>query len=58
MCTPAGQIQLYLDLEDVSFADSAGIAFLKELRDKGVGLSHVSPFLTELFKNDSSSDGS
>ena len=52
------QIQLYLDLEDISFADSAGIALLKELRDQGVALSRVSPFLTELFKNDSSPDGS
>ena len=56
--TDPDQIQLYLDLEDISFADSAGIALLKELRDQGVALSRVSPFLTELFKNDSSPDGS
>ena len=56
--TDRDQIQLYLDLEDVSFADAAGVACLKELRDQGVGLSRVSPFLTELFKNDSSPDGS
>ena len=55
--TDPDQIQLYLDLEDISFADSAGIALLKELRDQGVALSRVSPFLTELFKNDSSPDG-
>jgi hypothetical protein len=50
-------IQLHLELEDVSFADAAGIAFLKELREEGVGLYHVSPFLTELFKNESLPDG-
>jgi hypothetical protein len=50
-------VQLFLELEDVSFADDAGVACLKELRDEGVGLSHVSPFLTELFKNDSAPDG-
>jgi hypothetical protein len=51
-------VQLHLELADVSFADAAGIAILKELRDQGVGLSHASPFLTELFKNGSSPDGS
>jgi ABC-type transporter Mla MlaB component len=56
--TGPDQIQLHLELEDVSFADSAGVAFLRELRDQGVGLLHVSPFLNELFENDSSPDGS
>jgi hypothetical protein len=51
-------IQVYLELEDVSFADAPGIAYLKELRDQGVGLLRVSPFLTELFKNDPTPDGS
>jgi len=50
-------IQLCLELEDVSFADAAGVAYLQELREKGVGLLRVSPFLTELFKNDSLPDG-
>jgi len=45
-------VQLYLELDDVSFADEAGVAFLRKLRDQGVALSHASPFLTELFKND------
>lgn len=52
------RVQLSLEIEDVSFADAAGVAFLKELRDRGVGISHASPFLTELFKNDSSPNGS
>jgi len=43
-------IQLRLELEDVSFVDDAGIACLKELRDQGVGLCQVSPFLRELFQ--------
>ena len=49
-------VQVILELEDVSFADAAGVACLKELQEQGVGLFRVSPFLTELFKNDSSSD--
>jgi ABC-type transporter Mla MlaB component len=56
--TGGAPVQLCLELEDVSFADAAGVAFLKELRDQGVGISHASPFLTELFKNDSSPDES
>lgn len=51
--TGADHIQLCLKLEDVTFADAAGVALLRELRDKGAALSHASPFLTELFKNDS-----
>jgi hypothetical protein len=47
---PSDPIQLHLELEDVSFADAAGIAYLKELRDQGVGLYHVSPFLREMFQ--------
>jgi ABC-type transporter Mla MlaB component len=50
-------VHLCLELEDVSYADAAGVACLKELREKGIGLFRVSPFLTELFKNDSSPDG-
>jgi hypothetical protein len=56
--TSPDPVQLYLELEDVSFADAAGVAYLKELREQGVGFLQVSPFLTELFKNDSSPDES
>jgi hypothetical protein len=49
-------VQLYLELEDVSFADAAGVACLEELREQGVGFSRISPFLTELFKHDFSPD--
>ena len=45
-------VHLCLELENVSFADDAGVACLNELRERGVALSHASPFLTELFKND------
>ena len=56
--TAPHQVQLHLELEDASFADAAGVACIKELREHGVRLLRVSPFLTELFKNDSSPDGS
>ena len=49
--------RLQLDLEDVHYADCAGVIYLKELREQGVGLLCVSPFLAELFKNDSLPDG-
>jgi ABC-type transporter Mla MlaB component len=32
------EVQLSLELADVSFADAAGIVLLKELRSRGVGL--------------------
>lgn len=50
-------IRLVLDLEDVSFVDAAGVAYLKELKEQGVVLSGASPFLAELFKSDLSPDG-
>ena len=50
-------VQLCLELEDVSFADMAGVAFLRELQAQGVALSHASPFVREL-KNESTRDGS
>jgi len=46
--------KLQLDLEDAGFVDAAGVAYLKELQAQGAGLIRVSPFLMELFKNDSS----
>jgi len=46
--------QLNLELEDVGFVDAEGVAYLKQLRAQGAGLFRVSPFLKELFKNDSS----
>ena len=32
------EVQLSLELADISFADAAGIALLRELRNRGVGL--------------------
>jgi len=51
-------VPLQLELEDISFADAEGVAYLNELRERGVRFFQVSPLLTELFKNDSSPDGS
>jgi RNA polymerase sigma-70 factor (ECF subfamily) len=39
---------LTLDLAGVSFADSAGLAYLRGLRDRGVELRQCSPFMSEL----------
>ena len=43
-------IQLTLDLADVSFVDTAGIEFLKELRSRCVSLLSPSPFVAEQLK--------
>jgi anti-anti-sigma regulatory factor len=40
-------VQLSLELADVSFADTAGILFLKELKRRGVDLVRASPFMAE-----------
>jgi hypothetical protein len=48
----ADSANLQLEVEDVGFVDAAGVAYLKELREQGARLIRVSPFLTELFKND------
>jgi hypothetical protein len=54
----ADAVQLSLELEDVSFADDAGVTCLKELQAQGVVLFRVSPFLVELLGNGSSPDES
>ena len=43
-----------LELADISFADAAGIALLRELRDLGVGLIRTTPFLAEQLKDGTS----
>jgi hypothetical protein len=48
------EVQLSLELEDISFADGAGIELLKELRNRGVGLKCTTPFLTEQLKDGTS----
>lgn len=52
--TPSKQVQLFLEIADTSFADAAGIALLKELRDRGVGLMRATPFLAEQLKDGTS----
>jgi hypothetical protein len=44
-------VQLSLELADISFADAAGIALLRELRNRGVGLIRPTPFLVEQLKD-------
>ena len=56
--TFADEVQLSLDLADVSFADAAGIVLLKELRSRGVGLVRINPFMSEQLKDGASSDES
>jgi hypothetical protein len=48
-------VELSLELADISFADAAGIALLRELRNRGVGLTHTTPFLAEQLKEGTSS---
>jgi hypothetical protein len=45
------EVQVSLELADISFADHGGIALLKELRNGGVGFIHTSPFLAEQLKD-------
>ena len=45
------EVQLSLELSDVSFADAAGIALLKELRSGGADLIRPTPFVAEQLKN-------
>jgi hypothetical protein len=49
------EVQLSLELADISFADAAGIALLRELRNRGVGLMRTTPFLAEQLKDGTSS---
>jgi hypothetical protein len=50
------EVQLSLELADVSFADAAGIVLLKELRTRGVGLLRATPYLAEQLKVGALSD--
>ena len=56
MHTSLNEVQLSLNLADVSFADAAGIVLLKELRSRGVGLMDANLFMTEQLKDGASSD--
>jgi anti-anti-sigma regulatory factor len=55
--TSADEVQLSLELADVSFADVAGIVLLRELRSRGVGLMRANPFMAEQLKEGEYSDG-
>ncbi|HEY6846338.1 MAG TPA: hypothetical protein VI320_09015 [Terracidiphilus sp.] len=52
--TVPDDVQLSVDLADISFADAAGIALLRELRTRGVGLIRATPFLAEQLKEGAS----
>jgi hypothetical protein len=52
--TSSDDVQLSLELADISFADAAGIALLRELRSRGVCLIRATPFLAEQLKDGSS----
>ena len=47
-------VQLSLELADISFADAKGVALLRELQSRGVVLIRITPFLAEQLKNGSS----
>jgi ABC-type transporter Mla MlaB component len=47
-------VQLSLELADISFADAAGIALLRELRNTGVGFIRTAPFLSVQLKDGAS----
>ena len=50
------EVQLSLELADVSFADAAGIALLKELLSAGADLIRPTPFIAERLKDGPSFD--
>jgi hypothetical protein len=50
------EVQLSLELSEVSFADAAGIALLKELWSRGADLIRPTPFIAEKLKDGPSSD--
>ena len=50
------EVQLSLELSDVSFVDAAGIALLKELRSGGADLIRPTPFIAEKLKDGPSFD--
>lgn len=43
---------LRLDLSDVSFIDTDGVALCHHLRDRKVGILHCSPFVAEQLKSE------
>jgi len=52
--TSPDDVQLSLELADISFADGAGITLLRELRSCGVGLIRTTPFVAEQLKDGTS----
>lgn len=50
-----GGARLTLDLSQVSFADAAGLALLRSLADRQVGIVSASPFMAEQMRRGRSS---
>jgi anti-anti-sigma regulatory factor len=53
----ADEVQLSLELADVSFADATGILLIKELGNRGVHLVRTNPFVAEQLKEGASFAG-
>jgi ABC-type transporter Mla MlaB component len=49
--TSPNDVQLSLELADISFADDAGIALLRELQNHGVVIIRTTPYLAEQLKD-------
>jgi ABC-type transporter Mla MlaB component len=47
----AGECSVTLDLSDVSYADTEGVAALNRYKASGVNLANCSPFLTQQIKS-------
>lgn len=54
--TLSDEVQLSLELGDVSFTDAEGIVLLKELQSRGVVLMCTTPFMAEQLKDGASSN--
>lgn len=52
-----GDVQLSLELADVSFVDGAGIVLLKQLRTGGVSFLRINPYLAEQLRDGTQPDG-
>jgi ABC-type transporter Mla MlaB component len=50
------QVRLCLELEDISFADTAGIALLKDLLNRGVRLLRINAFVAEQLRDEGALD--
>jgi hypothetical protein len=52
--TSTNDVRLFLELADISFADDAGIALLRELQNRGVVIVRTTPYLAEQLRDGAS----